>query len=111
LLKKAGEQLKKELNKYTINDMKYKIVSNVDAKIISDKNAVKDLLIKQVTSPVLWWDCINTLLALGVDTFIEIGPGKTLTGFLKKIDPAARGYSISTVDEMQNVISELNQGG
>jgi [acyl-carrier-protein] S-malonyltransferase len=111
MLAKAGDDLKKELVKYQINDMKYSIVSNVDAKIIPDKNSIKDLLIKQVTSPVLWWDSMTALIDLGVDTFIEIGPGKTLTGFLKKIDPSVSGYNISTVEEMTYVLSELKQGG
>jgi len=103
LLVNAGNDLKKELEKYKFKDMKYKVISNVTADVISDSSMISELLVSQVTSPVLWWDSILTLIGKGVDTFVEIGPGKTLTGFLKKIDPNVTGYNISTADEFEEV--------
>ncbi len=85
LLKPAGEKLAAELEKIELGGMKVPVVANVTAAPIGDAGMVKDLLIRQVSSPVRWEDSINTMLQNGVDTFVEIGPGKTLTGFIKKI--------------------------
>jgi [acyl-carrier-protein] S-malonyltransferase len=103
LLSPAGENLKKELEGYTFEDMDIPVVSNVTALPVKDKDSIAELLIRQVTSPVLWWDSVLKMIDLGVDTFIEIGPGKTLTGFLKKIDPNVNGYSVSNIGELEEL--------
>ena len=107
LLAAAGEELRKELESYTFEDMKIPVVSNVTARPVTDKGSISDLLVKQVTSPVLWWDSVLAMIELGVDTFIEIGPGKTLTGFLKKIDPQIKGYSVSNIQELEELRSQI----
>ena len=84
LLKPAGERLSKDLNNININNPKKVVVKNVDARLLTDKGEVKPSLIDQVSNSVLWCDSINTMLDNGVDTFIEIGPGKSLTGFVKR---------------------------
>jgi len=85
LLKSAGEKLKEELEKVTVFDLEKKLISNVDAKPVVKKEEIKDKLVKQVSSSVLWQDSIEFMINEGVDTFIEIGPGKSLTGFVKRI--------------------------
>lgn len=107
LLKKAQDQLTTELDLLSFQDMKCKVISNVTAEVIEDKADIKTLLIKQVTNAVRWWDGMDFLIKNGVDTFIEIGPGKTLTGFLKKINSDVKSYNISTVDELNNTVNAL----
>lgn len=85
LLKGAGEKLKSELEKVEIKTPKLDVISNVDAKNHNDSKEIRDILVKQVYSPVLWEDSISNLIDEGFNRFIEIGPGKTLKGFIKKI--------------------------
>lgn len=108
MLKNAGINLEIELKKYDMNDMKYKVVTNVDAQIVRSKEEIKDLLVKQVTNSVYWQDSVIKMIEYGIDTFIEIGPGKTLTGFLKKINSDVRGLNISNTEEFDEVIAELS---
>lgn len=95
LLKPAGEKLKKDLNNIVINDLKKAVVANVDAKPLVNKDNVKPNLVRQVSNSVLWCDSVNTMLDNKVDTFIEIGPGKSLTGFVKKT-AKARNIEVNT---------------
>lgn len=107
MLKPAGDRLSTELENVETNDMKLKVVSNVTGDFISDKTEVKDLLVKQVSNSVRWEECINKMLSDGVDTFIEIGPGKVLSGFVKKVDKNARTFNIEDPDTLEKVILEL----
>ncbi|MTI69965.1 MAG: ACP S-malonyltransferase [Firmicutes bacterium] len=84
LLTPAGDKLEKELNKVNFGKMNKKVISNVTGEYINDTKDIKDLLIKQVSMPVLWEDTVNLMLNDGIDTFIEIGPGKSLRSFVKK---------------------------
>ena len=68
---------------------------------------IKDLLEKQVSSSVRWQQSVERMIADGVDTFIEIGPGKTLTGFLRKINRDIAAYNIETVEDMNAVLEKL----
>ena len=85
LLKGAGEKLKLELDKVDMKEPSVDVVSNVDASIHKDPDEIKSILMKQVYSSVLWEDSISKLIDEGFDRFIEIGPGKTLRAFIKKI--------------------------
>lgn len=85
LLKGAGEKLKLELDKVDMKEPSVDVVSNVDANIHKDSDEIKSILVKQVYSSVLWEDSISKLIDEGFDRFIEIGPGKTLRAFIKKI--------------------------
>ena len=82
-------------------------MSNVTADKVEDINDTKELLEKQVSSSVRWEQSMRNLIADGVDTFVEIGPGRTLAGFLKKIDRDVKVYNIQTVEDMESVIGEL----
>ena len=103
LMCEAAEKLEKVMEDVTIHDMEFPYVANVNAKITSDKNEVKDNLIKQVYSPVRWEDSARAMIADGVDLFIEIGPGKTIAGFMKKIDPEATVINIATVEDLEKL--------
>lgn len=85
LLSPAGEMLEKELLKYNINNLEKKIVSNVDARVIESKEDIIPKLVRQVSNSVLWQQSVEYMIDKGVETFIEIGPGKSLTGFVKRI--------------------------
>lgn len=85
LLKGAEEKLKLELDKVDMKEPSVDVVSNVDANIHKDPDEIKAILVKQVYSSVLWEDSISKLIDEGFDRFIEIGPGKTLRAFIKKI--------------------------
>lgn len=107
LLKPAGEKLAKELENICINSMTVPVITNVTGKAVSSNQAIKDLLIRQVSSPVLWEDCVATMILNGVDTFIEIGPGKVLSGFVKKIDKNVNIYNVEDNATLEQTISAI----
>lgn len=85
LLKQAGKNLEKLLEGYVFKDLDKKMISNVDGRIIKSKEEIVPKLVKQVSSSVLWQQSMELMIDEGVDTFIEIGPGKSLSGFAKRI--------------------------
>lgn len=107
LLKPAGEKLADELKNVALNDMKLPLVTNVTADFVKSSVDVKDLLIRQVSSPVLWEKSVNKMLEFGVDTFIEIGPGKALCGFVKKISKDAKALNIEDLDSLNKTLTEI----
>ena len=86
LMEPAGKRLEEVLEGITISPLQYPVVTNVEAEENRDAGRVTSLLVQQVSSPVLWEDSVNAMLKNGVDTFIEIGPGKVLTGLIKRVD-------------------------
>ena len=109
LMDPAGEGMKEVFDKMELSSLKLPYVTNVTAEYVSDIAQTKDLLIRQVSSSVRWQQSVEAMIAAGVDTFVEIGPGRTLTGFLRKIDRQVKGYNIRTWEEMQKVCEELAQ--
>ncbi|MDK2807776.1 MAG: [acyl-carrier-protein] S-malonyltransferase [Clostridiales bacterium] len=109
LLEKAGEGLRLELEKVTFSPLLVPYVTNVTAEAIVDVTETKDLLVKQVASSVKWQQSVETMLSMGVDTFLEIGPGKTLAGFLKKIAKDAIVYNIETYEDAKKIAEILKQ--
>ena len=103
MLKDAGMRLKPELEKvnWMISDIPY--VSNTTAEIITDSSVIENLLVRQVSEGVRWQEDIQQMIAYGVDTFIEIGPGKTLAGFLKRIDRKLKCITIETVEDLKKL--------
>ncbi len=85
MLKGAGEKLALELKDVVIHDIAISYVTNVTGDFVTDKEAVKDLLAAQVSNSVKWIQCVESMIRDGVDTFVEIGPGRTLSSFAKKI--------------------------
>lgn len=109
LLKKAAENLEKELVKINFRDMEIPVLTNVHGDYIRDKSEIKDLLVKQAMSPVLWENIIIKMIEDGVDTFIELGPGKTLTGFLKKIDRRVTAFNVQDMKSFNDTLISLNK--
>lgn len=101
MLKGAGEKLRSLLETIPFQKPSCTFVSNVTAQPVEEISMAKDLLGRQVYSSVMWQQSMEYMIAQGVDTFVEIGPGKTLTGFLKKIDRSVNVYHIETPKELE----------
>ena len=106
LLKEAGKKLGEELEKMEIQTFAIPYVTNVTAQYVAESDQVKNLLVKQVSSSVRWQQCVEQMINDGVDTFIEIGPGKTLTGFLKKINRNVKALHIEKIEDLEAVRKE-----
>lgn len=102
-LKEAGEKLRKHMEEVNFNELKIPYITNVTATYVSDKDDIPGLLERQICSSVRWQQSVETMIADGVDTFIEIGPGKTLAGFIKKIDRNVKVINVSCVEDLENV--------
>ncbi len=103
LLKGAGEKLGEALSAVAVHEINIPYLSNVTADYVTDKGQVKDLLVRQVASPVRWQQSIEKMIADGVDTFIEIGPGKTLSGFMRKISREVKALNIEKVEDLSKI--------
>ena len=87
-------------------DPKPSIISNVTAKPENKANKIKELLIKQITSRVKWRESVEFMISKGVNEFIEIGPGKVLTGLVKRINKDVKVYNINSIDDITNYINK-----
>ncbi len=101
MLAEAGEKLGEFLENVEISDPQIPYVANVTASYVTDKAEVKGLLARQVSSSVRWEQSVRAMLADGVDTFVEIGPGKTLAGFMRKITRDAKVVNIETLQDVK----------
>lgn len=109
MLTGAGEKLGLTLEKVTLSDPETPYITNVTAEYVTSKEQVKELLTAQVSSSVLWQQSVERMIADGVDTFVEIGPGKTLCGFLRKIDRNVKGVGIEKLEELNKTIELLKE--
>ncbi len=107
MLTGAGEKLGAVLEKVEVHTPVIPYVANVTAAYVTDAAEVKPLLMKQVSSSVRWQQSVEAMLKDGVDTFIEIGPGKTLTGFMKKIDRTVKVMNIEKLEDVERVVEAL----
>ena len=107
LPEQAGEELGKELEQVDFSDLRIPYVTNVTAEYVTDITKTKELLARQVASSVRWQQSMELLIADGVDTFVEIGPGRTLAGFLRKINREVKVYNVGTWEDVDKVVNEL----
>lgn len=111
LLTGAGEKLQNVLDDLTIDKPQIPYVANVNASYITEQEEIKPLLVKQVSNSVRWQQSVEAMVADGVDTFIEIGPGRTLAGFNKKIGKAIgkelTTYNVATMEDIDKVVEAL----
>lgn len=103
MLKEAGEKLGKALEETEIYDICLPYLANVTADYVTDKNQVKPLLMQQIASPVRWQQSVERMIADGVDSFVEIGPGKTLSGFMRKINRNVKVINIEKVEDLEKL--------
>lgn len=109
LMAQAASEFEKQIKASRLNDAKFPVVQNVDAKPATTGSDIQAKLEKQMPSAVLWCDTIEFMLSQGVDTFVEIGPGKVLAGTVKKIDRQARIFNIFDKASLEITISALRQ--
>lgn len=107
MLTGAGEKLGQVLDQVTINTPKIPYVANVNAQFVTTPEPVKELLTRQVSSSVRWQQSVEAMIVEGVDTFIEIGPGKTLAGFMKKINKEVKTMNVEKLEDIQKVVEAL----
>ena len=105
MLAGAGAKLGEALEPVTIHPAQIPYITNVTADYVTDPSQVKDYLIRQVSSPVRWQQSVERMIADGADTFIEIGPGKTLSGFLRKINRELKAVSIDKLEDFENYVN------
>lgn len=104
LLESAGEKLSEELAKVEFHELDVPYYANVTAAKVTDKAEIAPLLAKGVSSPVRWQQSVEAMIADGADTFVEIGPGRTLAGFLKKINPGVKVYHVAAWEDMESLV-------
>ncbi|MDY2627135.1 MAG: ACP S-malonyltransferase [Lachnospiraceae bacterium] len=106
-LAEAGEELGRILEAVELHELSMPYVTNVTAEYVTDIGMTKSLLARQVASSVRWEQSVRNMIAGGVDTFVEVGPGKTLAGFLKKIDRNVRVFNVAVWEDVEKVVNEL----
>ena len=104
----AGEKLAKELENVEISDMQIPVITNVTADYVKSKEDIKPLLIKQVSSSVRWEQTIRRMIEDGVDTFIEVGPGKALSGFVKKVSKDVKVFNVEDIASLEKTLQGLS---
>ena len=104
LMEPAAKRLAEVLDDITISDAKIPVVANVNGQIETAAADIKASLIKQAASPVLWIDCTKTMLDFGAENFVEVGPGKTLCGFNRKIDRKIHSENVEDIPSLQKTL-------
>lgn len=104
MLKPAGDRLKEDLNNIKFKNPDNIVISNVDSTYYQTNQTIADKLEKQVYNPVRWEACVRKMIADGVNTFVEIGPGKTLSGFIKKIDKNVKSINIENIQGLNSYL-------
>lgn len=105
----AGEKLAKELENVEVSDMQIPVITNVTADYVADKEDIKPLLIKQVSNSVMWEKTIVKMIEDGVDTFVEVGPGKALSGFIKKISKEVKVFNVEDMASLNKTLEGLGK--
>jgi len=107
LMKSASEKFEEFLKDFKLQDAKFSIISNSDASEKRTATEIINSLVKQLYTPVRWQECVKYMISKGVDTFIEIGPGKVLSGLIKRIDSSVKILNVSNIDDLENLRKEL----
>lgn len=107
MLEEAGKELGQVLENVELSPLEIPYVTNVTAEYVTDISETKALLAQQVASSVRWQQSVENMIADGVDTFVEIGPGRTLVGFMRKISRDVKVYNVGTWEDVDKVVSEL----
>ncbi len=108
LMKPAAEKLAEELTNVQFNTPQIPLIQNVNAQVVTDIDELKNGLIKQLYSPVLWTRSVQTLVANNVDVIVECGPGKVLSGLNKRIHETAQLFNIHNQDDLNKLVLALN---
>jgi [acyl-carrier-protein] S-malonyltransferase len=103
LMKPAGIRLEKALEGISVKDLNVPVVTNVEADINTAKERVKALLVAQVSSPVRWEESMRRMIQEGIGKVLEIGPGKVLSGLMKRIDSAVETWNLENLQTLKKI--------
>ena len=109
LMQPAADRLAEVLAPIEIKDITVPVVANVTAQEVTSGEEIKKLLVKQAAMPVLWETSVRNMVAGGVDIFVEVGPGKVLTGFTKKIAKGMMALNVEDAASLEKTLAELNK--
>lgn len=109
LMKPAAEKLAAELDKVAIHDAAFPVVSNFTGELETKAEEIKANLVAQADHPVRWIACVKTMQAFGADTFVEVGPGKTLCGFNRRIDRSLKSLNVENLESLQKTLDYLKE--
>lgn len=109
LMRPAAERLAVELAKVPVKAPRIPVVRNVDGGVTTSVEEVVPFLIRQVASPVRWTECVERMVREGATTFLEVGPGRVLTGLLKRIAESARGYAVEDPESLEKALTALGR--
>jgi len=107
LMMPAQERLSLDLERISFSDLSSPLVTNVDAALITSGVAARDSLVRQVSSPVRWLQSIELLIKEGVDTFVEVGPGKVLSGLMRQISRDVKCFNVEDADSLKKTAALL----
>ncbi len=107
LMQPAQEEVARVLNGIALADPRIPVAANVTGSLVTTADAARDALTRQVTGAVRWVDCVKALIAAGPQLFIEVGPGKVLSGLMKQIDPAQKALNVEDVASLDKTLAEL----
>ncbi len=107
LMEDAGKRFAESLKEIEFSETKIPFVNNIEARFLSDPGEIRNSLVGQLSRSVLWEDCIRTISLSGVDTFVEVGPGKVLSGLIKRIEPSAKIFNVENKETLDKTASEL----
>ena len=107
LMQVAADRLKKDIDSLEWSDLKVPLINNVEAKVLRSADEVRVSLVKQLPSSVRWQETIQAMWSMGITNFIEIGPGKVLTGLVKRIVPEAETWNIFDQESYERVLAHI----
>jgi [acyl-carrier-protein] S-malonyltransferase len=107
LMQPAQDEVARVLAGLTLTDPKIPVAANATGGLVTTADGAREALIRQVTGTVRWVDCVQALAAAGVEVFVEVGPGKVLTGLMKQIDPAQKALNIEDPASLEKTLAEL----
>lgn len=109
LMASASQRLSELLDKVDFKNPVIPIVNNADAIFLNDGDSVKKSLIRQLNNPLLWEDSIRTIFDSGIDIFIEVGPGKVLSGLIRRIESSSKTFNIEDIKSLENTLGSIKQ--
>jgi [acyl-carrier-protein] S-malonyltransferase len=107
LMKPAQDRLEGDLNALKMQKSAYPVACNVDAELVTDELRARDTLVRQVTGAVKWDSCMRLLIAEGVGTFIEVGPGKVLCGLMRQIDRSKTCFNVGDEASLAKALERM----
>jgi [acyl-carrier-protein] S-malonyltransferase len=111
LMEPAQREVARVLDAIAMSDPRIPVAANVTGAIVTTAAEAKDALIRQVTGAVRWVDCVQSLAGAGADVFIEVGPGKVLSGLMKQIDATKKALNVDDAASLEKTLADLSQAG